>query len=99
MSQITVKEFRAMLNQNKQLSFKILGVIFAAMNLVSLSVGLIGCSNEVPNPLNQTEQQKEQYKNQSNQESESNQNNDDDDDDDDDDDKKGNRKNDKDDDD
>jgi sortase (surface protein transpeptidase) len=70
-----------MLNQNKPLSIKILGVIFAAINLISISLGLISCSNEVQNPLNKTEQKNERYKNQSNQESQSEQENDDDDDD------------------
>jgi sortase (surface protein transpeptidase) len=69
-------------NQNKPLNIKILGVIFAAINLISISLGLISCSNEIQNPLNRTEQQNERYKNQSNEESESEQENDDDDDDD-----------------
>ncbi|MBD2165318.1 hypothetical protein H6G64_14560 [Calothrix sp. FACHB-156] len=70
-----------MLHQKPNLSIKILGFIFTAINLALISGGLIGCTNEVQKPLEQTEQQKEQYKNKSTEKSESEQDNDEEDDD------------------
>ncbi|QIR36459.1 hypothetical protein HCG51_06625 [Tolypothrix sp. PCC 7910] len=67
-----------MLHLKPNLSIKIFGFIFAAINLALISGGLISCSNEVQKPLEQTEQQKEQYKNKSTEQSESEQDNDDD---------------------
>ncbi|MDZ7960249.1 MAG: hypothetical protein RMY34_20595 [Aulosira sp. DedQUE10] len=68
-----------MLHQKPNLSIKIVGVIFTAINLVLLSLGLSSCTNEVQKPLNQTEQQKEQYKNKNTQQPDSGRENDDED--------------------
>jgi hypothetical protein len=69
-----------MRNHKQNLKIRIIGIIFAAINLALLSLSLSSCTNEVDTPLKQTEQQKERYKNQSTQKPESDRENDDDDD-------------------
>ncbi|OUL30856.1 hypothetical protein BV378_03000 [Nostoc sp. RF31YmG] len=67
-----------MVNQNQHLRIKITGAIFAAFNLLLISLGLSSCAVEVQNPINQTEQQKEHYKNQPSQKPQQIQQNDED---------------------